>query len=105
MKCLEVQLELNLKLNTVCDPRFPFSLPLLMLFRLPECLSFSPFLPLSLRIPSCSQGSAGLSAPPWRQPRCPIVFPAPSSLPCHAGYSLSVVSASREALFTFAEIS
>ena len=48
MKYLEVQLELNLKLNTVCDPRFPVSLPLLTLFPLPERLSFSLFLPQSL---------------------------------------------------------
>lgn len=80
MKYLEVQLELNLKLNTVCDPRFPISLPLFMLFPLPECLSFSLFLPQSLRVPSCFQGSAGMSAPPWKPPRCPAPYSVPAML-------------------------
>ena len=97
MKYLEVQLELNLKLNTVCDPRFPVLLPLLTLFPLPERLSFSLFLPQSLSPILLSRFSWNVSSS-METPQVPC------SIFCHAGYSSSVVSASCEALFTFAEI-
>lgn len=86
MKCLGGAIsELNLKLNTVCDPRFPSHCLCSCCFLCQNAFFFS----LSLRIPSCSR-SKGMSNFSMEQPRCPMYSLLLFSLPCHAGYSLSV---------------
>lgn len=76
MKCLEAQLELNLRRVLFVFPA-SLSLPWLMPFPLPGCPGFSLFPAPSIKTPSSFRGPARRSAPPWERPRFPVVIPVP----------------------------